>query len=220
MMFLEELADLKDRYPDRFQLVHVLSREEQEVGAALRPARRGARLTPAARRRSSRSTTSTTGSCAGRSAGRAASATRCCAAGVPAAASTRSSSTSSEAPRRGRAAAAEPRRAPGASSVTVTLDGRPRRFAVPRRRPVLLDAVLRIRADAPYACKGGVCGTCRARLVAGEVAMDRNYALEPDEMDAGLRAGLPVPSGHRRGRRWTSTSDGGAAYDRCHGHCP
>ena len=50
----------------------------------------------------------------------------------------------------------------------------------------VLDGVLRVRADAPYACKGGVCGTCRARLVEGEVQMDVNYALEPEEVEAGV----------------------------------
>ncbi len=45
--------------------------------------------------------------------------------------------------------------------------------------------MLRNRADAPYACRGGVCGTCRARLTDGRVRMDRNYALEPAELDAG-----------------------------------
>jgi ring-1,2-phenylacetyl-CoA epoxidase subunit PaaE len=42
-----------------------------------------------------------------------------------------------------------------------------------------------VRGDAPYACKGGVCGTCRAHLVEGEVAMAANWALEPDEVAAG-----------------------------------
>jgi len=50
----------------------------------------------------------------------------------------------------------------------------------------VLDGVLRVRADAPYACRGGVCGTCRARLVEGEVQMDVNYALEPEELEAGV----------------------------------
>ncbi len=64
--------------------------------------------------------------------------------------------------------------------------GRPRRQLAGRRTgESLLETVLRNRADAPYACKGGVCGTCRARLVTGEVRMDRNFALEPEEMDAG-----------------------------------
>ena len=57
---------------------------------------------------------------------------------------------------------------------------------MPRTGQRVLDAVLAVRADAPYACKGGVCGTCRARLVAGEVAMARNYALDPDEIEAGF----------------------------------
>ena len=50
----------------------------------------------------------------------------------------------------------------------------------------ILEAALRNRPDAPYACKGGVCGTCRCRIVEGEVAMDHSYALEEDEVDAGV----------------------------------
>jgi ferredoxin len=42
------------------------------------------------------------------------------------------------------------------------------------------------RPDLPFACKGGVCGTCRARLVSGEVRMRRNFALEQAELDAGF----------------------------------
>ena len=37
----------------------------------------------------------------------------------------------------------------------------------------------------PYACAGGVCGTCKAKLITGTVDMADNYALEPDELDAG-----------------------------------
>jgi ring-1,2-phenylacetyl-CoA epoxidase subunit PaaE len=68
--------------------------------------------------------------------------------------------------------------------VTVQLDGRGGTWSV-RDGESLLDTVLRNRPDAPYACKGGVCGTCRAFLVAGEVRMDRNFALEPEETEAG-----------------------------------
>jgi ring-1,2-phenylacetyl-CoA epoxidase subunit PaaE len=50
----------------------------------------------------------------------------------------------------------------------------------------VLDALLVQRRDAPYACKGGVCGTCRAKLVEGEVRMTRSYALEPEELAAGF----------------------------------
>ena len=43
----------------------------------------------------------------------------------------------------------------------------------------------KVRGDLPFACKGGVCGTCRARLVEGTVQMDANYALEPEEVERG-----------------------------------
>ncbi len=49
----------------------------------------------------------------------------------------------------------------------------------------VLDATLAVRSDAPFACKGGVCGTCRAKLLDGTVRMDTNWALEPDEVEAG-----------------------------------
>jgi ring-1,2-phenylacetyl-CoA epoxidase subunit PaaE len=50
----------------------------------------------------------------------------------------------------------------------------------------VLDSAQQTRADLPFACKGGVCGTCRARVVDGSVDMRRNYALEPAEVDAGF----------------------------------
>ena len=55
--------------------------------------------------------------------------------------------------------------------------------AAPTR--AILNAALRVRPDVPFACAGGVCGTCRARLVAGDVTMTENYALEPDELERG-----------------------------------
>ena len=81
--------------------------------------------------------------------------------------------------------AADDELAEGSSTVTVILDGRASTLQLPRSGVTVLDAALGVRSDAPYACKGGVCGTCRAKLVEGEVAMDPNYALEPDEVDAG-----------------------------------
>ncbi len=70
------------------------------------------------------------------------------------------------------------------SRVTVILDGRTTELSLPRDRPVL-DAAQDVRADLPYACKGGVCGTCRAKVVSGEVTMRRNYALEDAELAEG-----------------------------------
>jgi ring-1,2-phenylacetyl-CoA epoxidase subunit PaaE len=49
----------------------------------------------------------------------------------------------------------------------------------------VLDAAQRVRPDLPFACKGGVCGTCRALVRHGEVSMRRNFALESSEIDAG-----------------------------------
>ena len=70
------------------------------------------------------------------------------------------------------------------ASVTVVLDGRSSTLTVPPGSTVL-DGAQKVRPDLPFACKGGVCGTCRARLVHGEARMRRNYALEPDEVEAG-----------------------------------
>lgn len=72
-----------------------------------------------------------------------------------------------------------------ASEVTVVLNGRSTALSLPRTVP-LLDAAQRTRSDLPFACKGGVCGTCRARVTEGEVAMRRNFALEDDELAAGF----------------------------------
>lgn len=71
-----------------------------------------------------------------------------------------------------------------ASEVTIVLDGRSTTMSQPRGSTVL-EAAQRVRPDLPFACKGGVCGTCRARVVEGEVEMRRNFALDPAEVDAG-----------------------------------
>ena len=68
------------------------------------------------------------------------------------------------------------------SDVTVVLDGRSSTSPMPRDRTIL-DSAQATRGDLPFACKGGVCGTCRARVVDGEVDMVRNYALEPAEVE-------------------------------------
>ncbi|GAA1295058.1 phenylacetate-CoA oxygenase/reductase subunit PaaK [Pseudonocardia aurantiaca] len=71
------------------------------------------------------------------------------------------------------------------SEVTVLLDGRATTLTLPRAESVL-DAAQHVRGDLPFACKGGVCGTCRARLTDGEVTMRRNFALEDEEVEAGF----------------------------------
>jgi ring-1,2-phenylacetyl-CoA epoxidase subunit PaaE len=71
-----------------------------------------------------------------------------------------------------------------AAEVTVVLDGRATPLSLPRDVPVL-DSAQKVRGDLPFACKGGVCGTCRAKVTSGEVRMLRNYALEEKEVAAG-----------------------------------
>ena len=74
----------------------------------------------------------------------------------------------------------------GASSeVTLVLDGRATTMNLPRESSVL-DGAQRFRPDLPFACKGGVCGTCRAKVTEGSVDMRRNFALEKSEVDAGF----------------------------------
>ncbi|WP_433331220.1 1,2-phenylacetyl-CoA epoxidase subunit PaaE [Spirillospora sp. CA-294931] len=70
------------------------------------------------------------------------------------------------------------------SQVTVILDGRSTVAALARSR-TLLEGAQQSRPDLPFACKGGVCGTCRARVTGGEADMRRNFALEPAEVEAG-----------------------------------
>ncbi|GAA5165563.1 fatty acid desaturase [Pseudonocardia eucalypti] len=71
-----------------------------------------------------------------------------------------------------------------ASSVTVRLDGREDVVELAAGQSVL-DGALSVRPDAPYACMGGACGTCRAKLVRGTVAMEHNFALGRADLDAG-----------------------------------
>lgn len=70
--------------------------------------------------------------------------------------------------------------------ITFKLDGLQGEVTSPTHaRESLLNAALRVRPDVPFACAGGVCGTCRAKVVTGTVTMDENYALEQDELDKG-----------------------------------
>jgi len=181
VMFLEDLEDLKNRFPDRFQMVHVLSREPQEaelLSGRLDAERLGAILDqlvrpndvndwfvcgPPALIETARGVLVTRGADPGRVHRELFHAEN---------APPRRPLTGTESERSGR-------------TVTVVLDGRSTSFLLPPDTEPILDAALRLRGDAPYACKNGVCGTCRAKLVQGTVDMTQNYALEKDEVDQG-----------------------------------
>ena len=83
-------------------------------------------------------------------------------------------------------AVAVEKRAAGAAEITVVLDGARRRFAMGFDGEGIIDAGRRHGLDLPFSCKGGMCCTCRARLVSGRVDMLQNYSLEPWELEAGF----------------------------------
>jgi ring-1,2-phenylacetyl-CoA epoxidase subunit PaaE len=183
IMFLEELEDLKNRYVDRFQLVNVLSREPQDVELFSgrldqdRITRVLAALAPI-------ETVDEWYLCGpfGMVTG---------AQDLLAEAGVDSHHVHHEIFHVADQETPQPKvvideSAPPAAVVTVNLDGRTSKIDMPTKDETILNATLRVRPDAPFSCTGGVCGTCRARLVEGEVRMDRNYALEPEEVKAGI----------------------------------
>lgn len=185
IMFLEELEDLKDRYPQRFTLLHVLSREPQDSELASGRIDRAKldRLLDTLLPPDDVDEWYLCGPYEMVQTARAALAER----GVPDRRVHFELFHVEEEPP-ARVALSRPPGAPepARSTVTALLDGRTTTVAVERDGERILDALLRVRPDAPYACKGGVCATCRARLVSGQVEMDRNFALEADELAAGF----------------------------------
>jgi ring-1,2-phenylacetyl-CoA epoxidase subunit PaaE len=183
MLFREALEDLKDRFLGRFSVFHVLSREEQDVpilngrldaekvGLALR------HLVPAA--------SVDHAFVCGPADMSEAVAGALKAAGVAAEKIhvERFVSALDGSPRPAPARPLAPD-APGRAA-TLTVDGKRREVAVADGESIL-DAALRAGMDLPYACKGGMCCTCRAKLVAGEARMAVNYSLEPWEIEAGF----------------------------------
>ena len=69
--------------------------------------------------------------------------------------------------------------------VNIVLDGRELIIEVSKQDDSILDAALRAGADLPYACKGGVCATCKCKVLQGEVEMAINYSLEEEEIQKG-----------------------------------
>ena len=72
------------------------------------------------------------------------------------------------------------------SKITIKLDGRSFDFNLGFNDDSILDAALKQGADLPFACKGGVCCTCKAKLLEGEVEMEVNWGLEQEEVEQGF----------------------------------
>lgn len=182
VMFTDELADLKDRYPQRLELVHVLSREPREAElftGRLEPDKLRALLALVPEP------------------GEVDHWWLCGPYGLVTGAGTLLGEHGVAGERIHRElfyvddVPPTPVRHPDEAAtedgceVTVVLDGRRTTTTLARDVPVL-DGAQRARPDLPFACKGGVCGTCRGRVTDGEVTMRRNFALEDSEVEAGF----------------------------------
>jgi ring-1,2-phenylacetyl-CoA epoxidase subunit PaaE len=181
VMFADELADLKDRYGPRLQLVHVLSREPRD--ADLTSGRLdGPRLRALVTNLVDAEHVDHWWLCGphGMVTDARALLTEL---GVPAEKVHQELFYVDDLPPEPVRGDEETVTGPS-SQVTIVLDGRSTTLALPHGVPVL-DSAQKVRADLPFACKGGVCGTCRARVTHGEVTMRRNYALEAAEVEAG-----------------------------------
>lgn len=181
IMFLERLEELKNTYIDRLRLVHVLSDEPQEVDLL-------SGLLDAPRCRTLMQTlladeTVDEAFVCGPAPMMDAAETALLEAGVPRERihiERFGTPSPSGAPRKPVAADAP------AARVVIVVDGKERHLRVPFEGQAILDAGLAAGASLPYACKGGVCCTCRAKVLEGEVRMEKNYTLEPAEVAAGF----------------------------------
>ncbi len=184
VMFLEDLADLKDRYPSRLVLHHVLSRE-QRTAPVLSGRIDEARLRTILDGLILPATVDEWFLC-----GPLALVDLCrevlADLGVPREhvrfeLFTTGDEPAERGPRRVEVHAGEK-----TVRIEINLDGVSSTVESPvDAHESVLNAALRVRPDAPFACSGGVCGTCRARVLDGSVTMTENYALEPDELERG-----------------------------------
>jgi ring-1,2-phenylacetyl-CoA epoxidase subunit PaaE len=183
IMFRAALEELKDRYLGRFSLTHVLSREAQDV--AMLSGRIDAEKLGRFLRTLPPVAAIDHAFICGPSALLDTAERVLLAAGMPRARLHLERFTVDGAPAPARRVAADtaaPRRI--LAEAEAVLDGASHRFAIAEGETVI-DAALGAGLELPYSCRGGMCCTCRARLVEGEVAMDHNYSLERWELEAG-----------------------------------
>jgi ring-1,2-phenylacetyl-CoA epoxidase subunit PaaE len=186
IMFLEELEDIKDRYLQRFSLFHMLSRETQDV-ELLNGRIDGARVVQLADR--------------GLIDPLAADGVFICGPGemIDSVAEAlreygvdadrirfeRFTPAGDAPPSKPRSREAEEAARQGVE-IEVVLDGVRRGFTMGEDDPGLLDAARKAGLELPYSCAGGMCCTCRCRIVEGKAEMAVNYSLQPWEIEAGF----------------------------------
>ena len=178
MMFRQLLADLKDKYPTRLQLLCIFSQETLD-SALLHGRIDGAKLQALGQSLLNFSQFDEAFICGPASMMDEAE-TALVALGMPEKAiHLERFNTPGSAVRHASSVQAD------GQTVTLRQDGRDRAITLSADDESILDAALRQGADLPYACKGGVCATCKCKVLRGEVSMATNYSLEPDELAAG-----------------------------------
>ena len=183
VMFAEEIEDLKNRCLRRFSVVHVLSREPQDV-PLLNGRITAERIGALANGVVELASVDHAFVCGPE--GMIAEAKAALQAlGLPSE-RIRSELFTASTPRRNFHPAPSAPRGEIVSRVSVKLDGKRHAFDMLATDENVIDAAARAGIDLPYSCHGGMCCTCRCKLEMGEIAMALNYSLEDWEMKAGF----------------------------------